>query len=511
MFRRATISCLYSTHAHVLTPTITSHMMLAQKSNPSAPMTVSATSTPGTSIFDLEQTTNIEPAIQAPHCSLPTWRKYLVLATVSWMALVASYSTTSLLPATPEIGAEFRTTVPILNITNSGFLLCMGFSSFITGPLVEVLGRRKAYNAALAIFLGCSVGTALAPNLGVFVGMRTLSAFEGTLFMVVGQTILADIFEPTLRGRAVGCFLAATVSGPAIGPIIGGIIVTYTTWRTIYWVQVGMIAAGLIASLLFVPDIRPTSKHLSATDNEKSHPSSIQDIRSLFNPLKLLQPLVYPNVLLADIACGLLSTLQYGLLSSIREIINPRFDLTTPLISGLFYIAPGAGFLLGSIIGGQFSDHTVQKYMLKRKGVRLPQDRLNSGLLAMILVVPGAALTFGWTLQKEVGGMAVPVIMSFVAGAGLMGSFNGLNTYTAEVLPYKRSEAISGKYVIQYMFGAASTASIVPLITTIGVGVAFTILACLVVMAGLIVLLIAKRGLDMQVWVESYLGKEEDR
>tara|TARA_R110002060_G_scaffold9705_5_gene14634 strand:- start:894 stop:1301 length:408 start_codon:yes stop_codon:yes gene_type:complete len=112
------------------------------------------------------------------------------------MALVATYSTTSLLPATPEIGAEFHTTVSILNITNAGFLLSMGFSSFITGPLVEVFGRRKAYNVALVIFLGCSIGTALAPNLGVFVGMRTFSAFEGTLFMVVGQTILADIFEP---------------------------------------------------------------------------------------------------------------------------------------------------------------------------------------------------------------------------------------------------------------------------------------------------------------------------
>jgi len=427
------------------------------------------------------------------------------------MALVATYSTTSLLPATPEIGAEFHTTVSILNITNAGFLLSMGFSSFITGPLVEVFGRRKAYNVALVIFLGCSIGTALAPNLGVFVGMRTFSAFEGTLFMVVGQTILADIFEPARRGRAVGCFLAATVSGPAIGPIIGGVIVTYTTWRAIYWVQVGMIAAGLIASVLFVPDIRQTSKHLSTTDDEKLQSLSLRDIRSLFNPLKILQPLVYPNVILADIACGLLSTLQYGVLSSIREIINPRFHLTTPLISGLFYIAPGAGFLLGSIIGGQFSDYCVRKYIIKRKGIRLPQDRLNSGVLAMIFVVPGAALTFGWTLQEEVGGMAVPVIMSFVAGAGLMGSFNGLNTYTAEVLPYKRSEVISGKYVIQYMFGAASTAGIVPLITAIGVGWAFTILAFLVLTAGLIVLLIAKRGLDMQIWVENYLGIEEER
>ena len=162
----------------------------------SAPLAVSPFSTPGTSIIDLEQTANVESGVPAPHCSLPTWRKYLVLATVSWMALVATYSTTSLLPATPEIGAEFHTTVSILNITNAGFLLCMGFSSFITGPLVEVFGRRKSYNAALVIFLGCSIGTALAPNLRVFVGLRTLSAFEGTLFMVVGQTILADIFEP---------------------------------------------------------------------------------------------------------------------------------------------------------------------------------------------------------------------------------------------------------------------------------------------------------------------------
>tara|TARA_R110002060_G_scaffold9705_5_gene14633 strand:- start:462 stop:764 length:303 start_codon:yes stop_codon:yes gene_type:complete len=84
-----------------------------------------------------------------------------------------------------------------------------------------------------------------------------------------------------------------------IGPIIGGVIVTYTTWRAIYWVQVGMIAAGLIASVLFVPDIRQTSKHLSTTDDEKLQSLSLRDIRSLFNPLKILQPLVYPNVILA--------------------------------------------------------------------------------------------------------------------------------------------------------------------------------------------------------------------
>lgn len=131
------------------------------------------------------------------------------------------------------------------------------------------------------------------------------------------------------------------------------------------------------------------------------------------------------------LTCGFLSAFQYTLLTSAHSIINPRFNLTTPLISGLFYIAPGAGFLLGSIIGGHFSDRTVKKYISKRNGVRLAQDRLNNGLFGLFAVVPGSALIYAWTLQEEKGGLVVPVISAFVAGFGLMGCFNGLNTYAA--------------------------------------------------------------------------------
>lgn len=132
-----------------------------------------------------------------------------------------------------------------------------------------------------------------------------------------------------------------------------------------------------------------------------------------------------------NFACGLLGFNQYGLLSSIRRVINPRFDLTSPLISGLFYLAPGAGFLMGSTIGGRVSDHTVKRYMRKRNGLRLPQDRLKSSLPAIFLVLPAGTLVFGWSLQREAGGMALPIVSSFCEGLGLMWSFSGLNTYSA--------------------------------------------------------------------------------
>lgn len=89
------------------------------------------------------------------------------------------------------------------------------------------------------------------------------------------------------------------------------------------------------------------------------------------------------------------------------------------------------GFLVGSVVGGKLSDRAVKKWIVKRNGVRLPQDRLNSGIATLFGVLPAATLIYCWTLEEEVGGMPVPVIAAFFAGAGLLGAFNALNTYSA--------------------------------------------------------------------------------
>lgn len=83
------------------------------------------------------------------------------------------------------------------------------------------------------------------------------------------------------------------------------------------------------------------------------------------------------------------------------------------------------------MVGGRLSDRTVKRYIKKRNGIRMPQDRLNSGLLWVLTMLPISTLIYGWTLQERVGGMVVPIISAFFAGWGLMGTFNGLNTYNA--------------------------------------------------------------------------------
>ncbi|KAJ5721037.1 uncharacterized protein N7483_008971 [Penicillium malachiteum] len=436
-----------------------------------------------------------KPHPQSSGYSIPFWRKCLILFVVSWMTLAVTFSSTSLLPATPEIANEFSTTSEILDVINAGVLIAMGCSSFIWGPVTNVWGRRVAYNAAIIVLCACSAGTAASINLHMFIAMRLLSGFTGTFFMVAGQTIIADIFEPVVRGTAVGFMMVGSVSGPAIG-----IIVTYSQWRNIYWLQFGMTALGLVLSLLFVPNLE--------TKKENKPARTISFILSMFNPLRIFGPFIYPNVFLCHFTCGLLSTFQYALLTSARSIFDLRFNLTSPLVSGLFYLSPGIGFFIGSVLGGRLSDRAVRKWIVKRNGVRLPQDRLNSGLATLFLVLPIGILIYSWTLEEGVGGMPVPIIAAFFAAIGLMGSFNGLNTYSAEVMPHIRSEVISGKYVVQYLFSAGSTAAVDPLIGAIGVGWTFTICVFFALLGGVNVWIITRWGVDMQRWVEGKFGIE---
>jgi MFS family permease len=137
----------------------------------------------------------------------------------------------------------------------------------------------------------------------------------------------------------------------------------------------------------------------------------------------------FPNLAVAGIASSALVWNMYSLLTPIRYVLNPRFELTTPLQSGLFYIAPGCGYLTGTFFGGRWADHVVKKWIRKRGGQRVPEDRLRSCLVALGVVIPACMLLYGWSIEKEVGGIPLPVIVMYIQGVAQLFCFPSLNTY----------------------------------------------------------------------------------
>lgn len=318
--------------------------------------------------------------------------------------------------------------------------------------------------------------------------------------------MIGDIYRPVERGTAYGWFLSGTLIGPALGPFIGGIIVTFVSWRNIFWLQTALAGAATIAVFFLLPE---TIHH--ARSEELAGLSRKEKIRKLcgwINPGRVIVLFRYPNLLVAGLASSSLVWNMYSLLTPIRYVLNPRFGLTSPIQSGLFYIAPGAGYLVGTFFGGRWADRVVKKWIEKR-GYRVPEDRLHSCLTAMGVVIPACMLIYGWSIEKKVGGIPLPVIVMFIQGVAQLFCFPSLNTYCLDVMQKRSAETVAGNYVIRYVFAAAGSAACLPVIDKIGVGWFSTISAAFVMAAAAGTWLTATYGSSWREAIDKD-RKEED-
>lgn len=346
----------------------------------------------------------------------------------------------------------------------------MGLSPCLWGPISTIYGRRWPSIISAALFFAFSIGTALAPNLPSFFIFRMLTAYQGTSFLIVGSACIGDIYAPVERGTALSAFLSGTLIGPAFGPFIGGIIVTFCSWRDIFWLQSALGGLATVLVIFFLPETIPEKKieelkELPATQRYKR----IMHWTSPFRVAVLL--FSYPNLLIAGLASSSLVWNMYSLLTPIRYVLNPRFNLTSPIQSGLFYIAPGCGYLVGTFFGGRWADYTVKKHISIRNK-RVPEDRLRSCWAFIGIVTPACMLVYGWSVDQKVGGVPLPVIAMFIQGVSQLFCFPSLNTYCLDVMQSKNlsAEVIAGNYMLRYVFAAAGSAVCLPAIEAMGVG-----------------------------------------
>ena len=325
-----------------------------------------------------------------------------------------------------------------------------------------------------------SLGTALAPNLAAFFVFRAVSAFEGTAFILIGAACLGDIYRPTERGTAMGWFMSGTLIGPAFGPFLGGIIVTFSSWRTIFWLQTALAGTGLLGVFFLVPETIHRKKIADLEGLPKKERT--RRVLSMINPLRVLRWFKYLNLCLVAGVSSSLVWNMYSLLTPIRYVLNPRFNLETPLLSGLFYLAPGCGYLLGTFGGGRWADWTVKRWIRKR-GVRVPEDRLRSAMPFVGFLMPGCILIYGWTVDQEKGGIPVPVIVLFLQGVGQLFCFPSLNTYCLDVIPGRGAEVAAANFFVRYLAGCLGSAVVLPIVQSIGVGWFSTISSALMVLS----------------------------
>jgi DHA2 family multidrug resistance protein len=147
------------------------------------------------------------------------WRVLGVVMVGTFMsALDSSIVNVSL----PNMMASFGASVDDIEWVVTGYML--GFSTFmpLTAWLRDRIGYRVLYIASLAVFIGGSALCGVAPNLPTLVLARVLQAFGGGAITPTGLAMIAEVFPPKERGRALGLWGVGVVVGPAFGPTLGG-------------------------------------------------------------------------------------------------------------------------------------------------------------------------------------------------------------------------------------------------------------------------------------------------
>jgi EmrB/QacA subfamily drug resistance transporter len=139
----------------------------------------------------------------------------------------------------------------------TGYLLAMAVAIPVTGWAESRWGGKRAWMAALVLFVTGSVLCALAWNAASLIGFRVVQGFAAGLIFPLMQTLAVR----AAGGRASSS-LIATVSlplalGPILGPVIGGVILNWLSWRWMFLVNVPVIAAGLVLAWRLLSDDRP--------------------------------------------------------------------------------------------------------------------------------------------------------------------------------------------------------------------------------------------------------------
>lgn len=183
--------------------------------------------------------------------------KKFIVYLVSFAAFFGPFTQTIYTPMLPEIQQQFHTTEYVVNLTISIFTLVLALMQIVYGPLVDTRGRRKVLLPAILIYVGASIGAALSPSIGLLLLFRALQAFGMAAGSVVATTVIGDLFEGKMRGRAMGTFQMMVSLGPVVGPVVGGFVGEHTGFHGVFWVLAVTALVMWSLNWRFLPETKP--------------------------------------------------------------------------------------------------------------------------------------------------------------------------------------------------------------------------------------------------------------
>jgi len=200
-------------------------------------------------------------ASPAPPVAPRPVRRNLGLAVVMTGVLITAVDTTIVVLALPEIERGLRVDLSSVIWVIIGYLLVITLLATQVGRLGDMFGRVRMYEAGFIVFIVGSALCALAWDGSSMIGFRVLQGIGGALVTANSGAVIADLFPPHERGRAYGFNGIGWSAGAVLGIVLGGVIVTYLSWRWIFWINVPIGIAAVLLAVRVLHDVGERRRH----------------------------------------------------------------------------------------------------------------------------------------------------------------------------------------------------------------------------------------------------------
>ena len=184
-------------------------------------------------------------------------RRIGILLICSLSLFLVGLDITAVNVALPSIAADLDASLAGLQWTVSGYTLVMASLLLLSGSMADRIGRRRTFVAGLTVFSAASLLCSLAPSVEALVAARLLQGAGASMLNPVAMSIVTNTFtDPRERAQAVGVWGAMFGLSMALGPIMGGALVSAAGWEWIFLVNVPVGLTAIALTLRFVPESR---------------------------------------------------------------------------------------------------------------------------------------------------------------------------------------------------------------------------------------------------------------
>jgi len=323
------------------------------------------------------------PPISPPGPEYPDpGQKWLTLLAMTGSLSMIMIDQTVVSVALPRIQRDLDLSQSGLQWVMNAYILALAATVAAGGRLGDIMGRLKGFVGGVILFAAASAACGMAGSEAGLIAARALQGVGAAFMQPASAAIVTSTFPLRERGRAMAVYAGVAMSMMAAGPLLGGVITEYASWRWVFWINLPVAAVAVTLALLFC----------RAEDRSSREPV---DFRGLILLVLSMPALIFgiqqgnefgwtSSVTIVTILGGLA---LIGILVLVeRRVKNPLIDFT--LFSNHFFLADT--LLLFFIQFGLVSQVVFLALFLQRILMFSP---LNTGLALLILVVPAVGLS----------------------------------------------------------------------------------------------------------------------